>query len=100
MRNLIDQVTNSLNFDKFFTYPTGELCKLSSVILNIKQFAERDLTKEELEELKDYFIERIKVKAQARAEEMIENNEIENIEEFSFDEFQEKWIDEFVNINV
>ena len=98
MTNAIDEITE--NFDEIFTYTTGELCKLSSVIHNAELFIERKLAKEELEELKDYFIEHVKGNSQAKAEEMIENGEIEDVEEFSIAEFQQKWISEYVDVNL
>lgn len=96
--NAIDEITE--NFDEIFTYTTGELCKLSSVIHNAELFIERKLAKEELEELKDYFIGHIEGYAQEKANEMIENDEIEDVEEFSITEFQQKWISEYVDVNL
>lgn len=100
MTNAIDEITDSLNFDEIFTYTTGELCKLSSVIHNAELFIERKLAKEELEELKDYFIEHIEGNAQEKANEMIKNDEIENLEDFSVTEFQQEWLDKYVDVNL
>jgi len=95
--SIIEEITNSSNFEKFFTYTTGELCKLSSVVNRAEEFAERKLESAELQELKDYFIEHIKGNAQARAEELIEREEVDT-DEFSFTEFVRLWwLDKYVD---
>jgi hypothetical protein len=94
--SIIEEITNSSNFDKFFTYATGELCELSSVVNSAEEFAERKLESAELQELKDFFIEHIKGNAQARAEELIEREEVDP-DEFSFAEFEQEWLDKYVD---
>jgi hypothetical protein len=96
--SIIAEITNSSNFERFFLHATGELCKLSSVVNSAKEFAERKLKSAELEELKDYFIEHIKGNAQARAEELIERGEVDP-DEFSFTEFEQEWLDQYVDLN-
>jgi hypothetical protein len=95
--SIIAEITNSSNFDKFFTYTTGELCELSSVVRSAEEFAERKLESAELEELKDYFIEHIKGNAQTRIEELIERGEVDP-DEFNFTEFVRLWwLDKYVD---
>ncbi len=94
---IIEEITNSSNFERFFLHATGELCKLSSVINSAEEFAERKLESAELQELKDYFIEHIKGNAQARVEELIENQEAYDIDEFNFAEFTQEWLDKYVD---
>jgi hypothetical protein len=98
MTNLIEKITNSSNFEKIFIYTTGELCKLSSVLYNAEEFAQKKLTSSEKEELKDYFVEHIKGNAQAKAEELIENQEVD-AEFFNFAEFEQKWLNQYVDTN-
>jgi hypothetical protein len=93
MTNLIEEITNSSNFEKIFICTTGELCKLSSVLYKAEEFAQKKLTCSEKEELKDYFIEHIKGNAQAKAEELIENQEAYDVE------FEQEWLDKYVDLN-
>ena len=95
MTNLIEEITNSSNFEKIFIYTTGELCKLSSVLYKAEEFAQRKLTSSEKEELKDYFVQHIKGNAQAKAE----NQEAYDVEFFSFAEFEQEWLDKYVDLN-
>ena len=97
MRDLIEEITNSRNFEKFFCYSTGDLGKLSSVLYKAKDYAERELTTKELEELRDYFIEHIKGNAQTEVQNYIERNSID-IDDFSFTDYEQEWIDTFVDI--